>query len=202
MNQITINYSKFKEETSPFQMNTILEKIRSSRSLQVRIGILYVILALVNLLFFSVLIYENQTELLVKNFNFQSVNFVLQVMDDLKGITISKDTPEVYKKVSDSLSFNEISNYIVFRSNGEILFEQNDPKSLALKEDILEKSKQMSDTSSIFTSKYSLELVKSDFSIKIIIPLPSDFTNENVFLFSQLSLKTIKERLNKLYIQI
>jgi len=83
-------------------MNTILEKIRSSRSLQVKIGILYVILALVNLLFFSVLIYENQTELLVKNFNFQSVNFVLQVMDDLKDITISRDNPEIYKKVADS----------------------------------------------------------------------------------------------------
>ena len=183
-------------------MNTILEKIRSSRSLQVKIGILYVILALINLLFFSVLIYENQTELLVKNFNFQSVNFVLQVMDDLKDITISKDNPEIYKKVADSLSFNEINTYVVFRSNGEILFEKNDSKSLTLDGDIIEKSKQMSDTNSIFTSKYNLELVKSDFSIKIIIPLPSDFTNENVFLFSQLSLKTIKERLNKLYIQI
>jgi len=183
-------------------MNSFFEKIGKSRSLQIKIGILYVILALINLLFFSVLIYENQTDLLVKNFNYQSVNFVLQVVDDLKDKVVSKNNKEIMKKVNDTLTFNEINTYIVFTSKGEIIFQKNDKGELVITNDLLEKAKQMSDANSIFTSKYNLELQKSDFSISILIPMNSELASENIFLYSHLSLKSIKDRLNKLYIQI
>ena len=137
-------------------MNSFFEKIGKSRSLQIKIGILYVILALINLLFFSVLIYENQTDLLVKNFNYQSVNFVLQVVDDLKDKVVSKNNKEIMNKVNDTLTFNEINTYIVFTSKGEIIFQKNEKGELVITNDLLEKAKQMSDANSIFTSKYNL----------------------------------------------
>jgi phosphoserine phosphatase RsbU/P len=183
-------------------MNSIFEKIGKSRSLQIKIGILYVILALINLLFFSVLIYENQTDLLVKNFNYQAVNFVLQVIEDLKDKTVSKENQDVLNKINDTLSFNEINTYILFTSKGDVLYEKNEKSFLSLSEEILDKAKEMSDPNSIFTSKYNLELQKSDFSITILIPMNSEQNTDRVFLYSQLSLKSIKDRLNKLYIQI
>ena len=183
-------------------MEEILSKIRTSKSLQIKIGILYVVLALINLLFFSVLIYENQTDLLVKNFNFQSVNFVLQVIEDLKDKIVSRERSDLMRKVNDTLSFNDIQNYIVYTDKGDIIYQQDITEKLSITKDTLEKTKLMSDSNSIFTSKYNLELIKKDFSINIIIPLNSDINDSKIFLFTHLSLKSIKERLNKLYIQI
>lgn len=183
-------------------MSQNFEKVKLSKSLQLKIGILYIILALFNLLFFAVLIYENQTDLLVKNFNFQSTNFVLQIIEDLRDKIFEDVEGDSFSKIKDTLTFNEIKNYVIFSETGDILYNQSITENIKLSEDILNKAKQMKDLNSIFTSKYNLELSKEDFSLSIIIPLNTKLNNSKFFLYSHLSLRTIQERLNKLYIQI
>ncbi|MCB1179834.1 MAG: SpoIIE family protein phosphatase [Leptospiraceae bacterium] len=187
-------------------MTKVIEKIQASRSLRVQIGILYSLLALFNILFFSAMIFENQTELLVKIFNYQSVNFVISVMDDLKDKVITREKDEKIKKFSDSLLFHDINNYIIFDKDKKII-HSNEPEkeNQDVGEDIFEKSKEIADTKSIFTSKYKLELNKDDFTINIWIPMKGvdlEQKDETFFLYTHLSIKSIEERLNKLYFQI
>ncbi|MCB1143542.1 MAG: SpoIIE family protein phosphatase [Leptospiraceae bacterium] len=183
-------------------MSNVIQKIQASRSLRVQIGILYSILALINILFFSVMIFENQTELLVKNFNYQSVNFVIQVMDDLKDKEIPREKNDKLDKFISSLRFHDIQNYSIFDKNGLILHKSDDVTITEIDKETLKKAEEISDTSSIFTSKYKLELNKEDFTINFLIPMKGEVPGEILFLNTHLSIRNIQDRLTKLYYQI
>lgn len=138
-------------------MNPILNKIKSSRSLRLQIGILYSFLALVNILFFSVMIFENQTELLVKNFKYQSENFVTSVMTDLNSKKISKADETNLKSLKENLFYLEIFQFRIFDKNGEIWYnEKGIVTGQIIEEDLVKKGKEISDTTSVFSSKYNL----------------------------------------------
>lgn len=185
-------------------MSQILNKFQNSKSLRLQIGILYSFLALVNILFFSVMIFENQTELLVKNFKFQSENFVNAVLKDLQSEKIPKNNEPILKKLNERLKLQEIFQFKIFDINGSIWYNENGiVNGDIIEEDIKKKAKEISDTSSVFASKYKLELNKDDFSIKFLIPLAADPEKDGpIFLSTQLSIKNMQERLTKLYYQI
>ncbi|HNN06713.1 MAG TPA: regulator, partial [Leptospiraceae bacterium] len=136
-------------------MAEIIEKIQASRSLRVQIGILYSLLAMVNILFFSVMIFENQTELLVKNFNFQSVNFVSSVLEDVKEKPISRENTPEMKKFFDSMKFHEVEDYVIFDLKGTIV-HKSEKSTRTVDPETLKKTKEISDQSSIFSKKYHL----------------------------------------------
>ncbi|MBP7283546.1 MAG: SpoIIE family protein phosphatase [Leptospiraceae bacterium] len=185
-------------------MSQILNKFQNSKSLRLQIGILYSFLALVNILFFSVMIFENQTELLVKNFKFQSENFVNAVLKDLQSEKIPKNDEAILKKLNERLKLQEIFQFKIFDINGVVWYNENGiVNGDIIEEDIKKKAKEISDTSSVFASKYKLELNKDDFSIKFLIPLAAEpETDGPIFLSTQLSIKNMQERLTKLYYQI
>ena len=185
-------------------MSQILNKFQNSKSLRLQIGILYSFLALVNILFFSVMIFENQTELLVKNFKFQSENFVNAVLKDLQSEKIPKNDEAILKKLNERLKLQEIFQFKIFDINGVVWYNENGiVNGDIIEEDIKKKAKEISDTSSVFASKYKLELNKDDFSIKFLIPLAAEpETYGPIFLSTQLSIKNMQERLTKLYYQI
>ncbi|MBK8398858.1 MAG: SpoIIE family protein phosphatase [Leptospiraceae bacterium] len=185
-------------------MSQILNKFQNSRSLRLQIGILYSFLALINILFFSVMIFENQTELLVKNFKYQSENFVNTVVKELNSEKISKADESNLKKLKERLVYQEIFKFRIFDATGAIWYTENGiVNGEIIEEDLLKKAKEISDTTSIFASKYKLELNKEDFSIKFLIPLVAEIETEGpIFLSTQLSIKTMQERLTKLYYQI
>ena len=140
-------------------MSQILNKFQNSRSLRLQIGILYSFLALVNILFFSVMIFENQTELLVKNFKFQSENFVNAVLKDLQSEKIPKNDEAILKKLNERLKLQEIFQFKIFDINGVVWYNENGiVNGDIIEEDIKKKAKEISDTSSVFASKYKLEL--------------------------------------------
>ena len=176
---------------------------RKTKSLRLQIGILYSFLALVNILFFSVMIFENQTELLVKNFQYQSDNFVTSVMSDLSTKSLAKENDQSFKTVKERLFYNEITQFTIFDKEGNIWYKEtgiitNEP----VKEDILKKSKEISDKNSVFSNKYKLELNKEDFAIRFLIPLKAEEEGVDIFLYTELSIKSMRDRLTKLYYQI
>jgi phosphoserine phosphatase RsbU/P len=183
-------------------MTEIIQKIQANRSLRVQIGILYSLLALINILFFSVMIFENQTELLVKNFNYQSVNFVIQVMEDVKDKEIPREKNEKLEKFISSLKFHDIQDFLIFDLKGELIHSSENNPITEINEELMKKANEISDTTSIFTSKYKLELRKEDFTINFLIPMRGEIENEVLFLYTQLSIRNIQERLMKLYYQI
>ncbi|HMV45341.1 MAG TPA: SpoIIE family protein phosphatase, partial [Leptospiraceae bacterium] len=185
-------------------MEPVLTKIKSSRSLRLQIGILYSFLALVNILFFSVMIFENQTELLVKNFKYQSENFVASVMTDLNSKRVIKADDSSIKALKENLFYVEIYQFRIFDITGEVWYnEKGIVSNEKADEDLIKKAKEISDTTSVFASKYKLELNKEDFTIKFLIPLVAEPEEAGpIFLSTQLSIKTMQERLTKLYYQI
>ena len=177
-------------------MNPILNQFKNSRSLRLQIGILYSFLALVNILFFSVMIFENQTELLVKNFKYQSENFVTSVMTDLNSKKISKADEANLKALKENLFYLEIFQFRIFDKTGEVWYnERGIVTGENAEEDLIKKAKEISDTTSVFSSKYKLELNKEDFTIKFLIPLVAEPEDAGpLFLSTQLSIKTMQER--------
>lgn len=150
------------------------------------------------------MIFENQTELLVKNFKFQSENFVNAVLKDLQSEKIPKNDEAILKKLNERLKLQEIFQFKIFDINGVVWYNENGiVNGDIIEEDIKKKAKEISDTSSVFASKYKLELNKDDFSIKFLIPLAAEpETDGPIFLSTQLSIKNMQERLTKLYYQI
>ncbi len=182
----------------------VLEKNKKSKSLRIEIGILYSLMALVNILFLAVMIFENQTELLVKNFKYQSENFVSTVMSDLGSKKISKDDDANLRGLKENLIYHEIFQFRIFDLTGSIWYDEKGIVSTEIiEEDLLKKAKEISDTGSIFSSKYKLELNKEDFTIKFLIPLLAEPEWAGpIFLSTQLNIRSIQERLTKLYYQI
>lgn len=176
---------------------------KKTKSLRLQIGILYSFLALVNILFFSVMIFENQTELLVKNFQYQSDNFVTSVMSDLSTKSLAQNNETSFKIIKERLFYNEINQFIIFDKDGNIWYKESGIISNELvKEEILKKSKEISDKNSVFSNKYKLELNKEDFAIRFLIPLKAEIEGLDIFLYTELSIKSMRDRLTKLYYQI
>ena len=189
------------------QINTktpIIEKIKASKSLRIQIGILYSFMALINILFFSAMIFENQTELLVKNFKYQSENFVTSVMTDLNSRSISKADDMILKALKENLFYLEIFQFRIFDKTGEVWYnEKGIVTGEIVEEDLLKKAYEISDTTSVFSSKYKLELNKEDFTIRFLIPMVANPDWQGpIFLSTQLSIRSMQERLTKLYYQI
>ncbi len=94
------------------------------RSLSVQIGLLYILLALINITFFSVVILENQTDLLLVNFKYQAESIVKTVLDDdLQEIEFSPDKEDLsYRTLVNSLKSYDVQSFRVFTAEGDLWY--------------------------------------------------------------------------------
>ncbi|WCL47997.1 SpoIIE family protein phosphatase [Leptospira sp. GIMC2001] len=180
------------------------KNIKKGSSLRIQIGLLYTILAFVNIVFFSVMIFENQSDLLVRSFKFQSENLANTVQNDLSNaqIRIQKNTEQ--SAIIDRLRLYEIDNFRIYDKKGtevyrypnEINYIQKiEPNELQLKI----QSVGIGDSGSIFKSRYNLELNQNDFSVSAFIPF-IDADKSELYLETDVKLSGIQERLNQIYV--
>lgn len=94
------------------------------RSLSVQIGMLYILLALINITFFSVVILENQTDLLLVNFKYQAESIVKTVLDDdLQEIEFSPNKDDLsYRTLVNSLKSYDVQSFHVFTAEGDLWY--------------------------------------------------------------------------------
>ncbi|MBI3395759.1 MAG: SpoIIE family protein phosphatase, partial [Spirochaetia bacterium] len=146
---------------------------RRTRSLSLQIGLLYMFLAVINILFFSAMIFENQSDLLLKNFKFQSDQVVSTVINDLEGIQISRESDENLAALAGALKAKGMNSFVIFGSDGDVWHrfppDPNGEKTVpaALKRKSLEISGETAD----FRSRYTKELNQDDFSVQFLLPL-------------------------------
>ncbi len=176
---------------------------RRRSSLSVQIGLLYVLLALINILFFSVMIFENQTELLNKNFNYEYKAFVSNVLGKMGQIQISPRKDEAYEALKRVLADNQIGSFTVFDAEGRIVFrEPTAPKpGETVPPDIRRKSLELSIETAVFQTPYKLIPNAQDFTVDFFLPIAGK-DNARYFLYTLLSIEQIKQRLLGLYVQI
>ena len=175
-------------------------------SLALKIGIAYAILALVNLIFFSVMIIENQTDLLVTSFKHQSDSLAKGAANLLSNLKIGRSPKDPgYETLHRSLQTYDLNWYKIFDAKGNIWHQYS-----AAKGEVLNKKKQVSkrvqrrvsqlnSRRSLFQARYLVELQEEDFSIELLLPLGR---GNSLFLFSSLNLKTMQSRLYLVYYQV
>ncbi|MCU0825390.1 MAG: hypothetical protein MUF77_12200, partial [Leptospira sp.] len=95
-------------------------QVKTTNSLRFKIGLFYSLLALLNIIFFTVMIFENQSDLLLKNFQFQSENLANTILTDISSIGLSGKEDESFELFRKTLKLYEIENFVIFNSEGTI----------------------------------------------------------------------------------
>src|SRR5512135_1861900 len=96
-------------------------------SLRFKIGFFYALLATVNIIFFSVMIFENQTDLLLSNFKYHSRDLVNTVLGELTALPITAETDANYSRLVDILKSRGVDQFTIFDREGHILHELPEP---------------------------------------------------------------------------
>ncbi|PJZ70416.1 hypothetical protein CH373_04905 [Leptospira perolatii] len=184
-------------------MKSVLRKLKKPKSLRIQIGLLYVLLAIVNIIFFSVMIFENQMDLLIKNFQYNAESLVNAVSHQLEKSSLSKEKNEDYKNLIAILISNGVNSFIIADEKGDIWHKENlnDSPPLTLPSNFTDKIKEVNSRSSFLNTKYLVELDNKNFLVRLLIPLKA-ISGNNPYLYSVLSIKMILDRLRLLYFQI
>ena len=179
------------------------------KSLSQKIIWLYLLLAFINICFFSLMIYENQTDLLISNFKQQSKNVASEINESLKNYKSIQRANNFrvkdYEQLPQILELYDIQTIKVFEDEGDVIYSYpiEKKKGEKISEDMIDIGNGLSierDTS-VFYLPYSAKLNEKDFSINVFIPIQDTNTKKHI-LYTALSIKTIKDRLNFIYYQI
>ncbi|TGL90485.1 HAMP domain-containing protein [Leptospira congkakensis] len=180
-------------------------KTKTTNSLRFKIGLFYSLLAFLNIIFFTVMIFENQSDLLLKNFQFQSENLANTILADIQTIGLSGERDETYDVFRKTLKLYEIGNFSIFEADGKIILSEPEtgPDVKGITDAVLKKTKEVSSDKegNLFKARYSLDLNESDFTVDFLLPVKLSDSRE-VFLFTHFNISSIQDRLKQLYIQV
>ena len=190
------------QKNNKAELEKISEKANTrKKSLLLQIGVFYTILALVNITFFSAMILENQTDLLLINFKYQSEDLAKTVLGQLSSIKLTQEKDNNFRILENSLKAYQLRSYTVYEITGKIWhnYPPND-KIKKVNDTTIAKSRDLNNRQSLFRARYLIELNEKDFSLELILPLEG--ADSKVFLLAQLSIKTIQDRLTSIYYQV
>ena len=173
------------------------------KSISFKISGLYIFLAIMNMSFFTIIIYENQIDLIVENTKFQIIELTNSLVSSLdkisseikprKGKTVSRG--EVIKNMNDLIN-NISASFIMFSEDGEMIYRSSENFELK-QNDVLNGIKAV--TNRDFTGKRFFSSVdRENYEISFYIPF-SLYTLEGSILLLKFQMKEINSRLNQLY---
>ncbi len=179
-------------------------KIKSLRnSIGVKITALYILLAIINMSFFTIIIYENQIDLITENTKYRITELTNSLVNTLNrysaGFTNQGKTPLTRSAVAGEIAeiIREITGeFCIFSEDGEIIYRSRDSINVS-QPDILNGLKAV--TNRDFTGKRFYSKVDDEkFEISFYIPFSMQ-TMERSVLFLKFSLNEINDRLSQLY---
>jgi len=176
----------------------MVEKKRKKRitgSLRTQIALLYMGLAMGNIVFFSVMIYDSMTDLQKNNYKLQSDNLINAVLSGLQQIRISKNRDASYEHLTKLLAEYRIEKFRVFDSKGKVWHRE--PGDLPDKVDdaLLIKTIELSSDNPIYTARYYKELDVANYQVKFLIPLSTskNGVDQKIFLDAAMSVEEMKK---------
>ncbi len=172
-------------------------------SLRVQIGLLYTMLAFVNIIFFSVMIFSNQRDLLILNFRYQADNLVKSVQERLEKASVPVADNQDYADFQSALKANEITQFVIFDDKGNIWHSAPDEsqRGQPVADDLRRKSIELSADLTLYRSSYLKQINEQDFTVSFLLPLRGE-GDKRLYLSTILSLQAIKQALRGIYIQI
>jgi sigma-B regulation protein RsbU (phosphoserine phosphatase) len=151
------------------------------------------------------MIFENQSDLLLKNFQFQSENLANTILADLQNIGLTQERDDAFEVFRKTLKLYDIESFTIFQNDGRVW--QSEPeknaKENSVSEALVKKSKDVSSDKegSLFKARYSLDLNEDDFTVDFLLPIRAA-SGEEIFLSTHFNIASIQERLKQLYIQV
>jgi sigma-B regulation protein RsbU (phosphoserine phosphatase) len=182
----------------------MLKKFNLKESIRTQIALLYTLLAIINIIFFSVMIFENQMDLLIDNFKFHAESIVNGIFSEIKNREANLDPQNRQKEIEAILKSNGVNQFIILDEAAKIIQtsqSESKEKQLALPSNIEQKIKEMANKSNITTNRFNMELDDKDFTVKIILPIRIS-GNKYEYAYTIINIKMILDRLRSLYIQI
>lgn len=182
----------------------MLKKFNLKESIRTQIALLYTLLAIINIIFFSVMIFENQMDLLIDNFKFHAESIVNGIFSEIKSREDTLDPKNRTQEIEAILKSNGVNQFIILNDTGKIIQSsetESDIKKLVLPKNIEEKIKEIGNKSNITTTRFNMELDDKDFTVKIILPIRA-LGNKYEYAYTVINIKMILDRLRSLYIQI
>lgn len=178
-------------------------------SLRVQITLLYILLAMVNISFFSVMVLDNMMDILRENFKLKSKGLESSLVLD-ESIKISEKEDKTFRELKDNLlTSNNIQNFLIFDKTGKIWHKViGDPESAARLEameevptEIRQRTLNLGQQSSLIRKDSETKLNEEDFTVDFLTSVNST-GKDRVFLFTIISVEEIKEGRDQVYFLI
>lgn len=185
------------------------EKRKFWRSIRIQAGLLYLVLAFANILFFSLMILEDQNDLLRGRLNQTADEIVVRLRDNLNRFPVlGRDRDEGLERLRAFLDARGADSFQVFDGEGRLWHEVRagayvDPEPAARVADrIMKRTLEIGDRNSVLYKPYHAELDEDDYSIaRFILPLRTT-AGETAYLFTTMRLDGARELLARLYVQV
>ena len=183
-----------------------------THSIRFQLGIFYLALALLNIVFFSLMILEDQNELLRGKLNRTADNIVGVLRENLtKFPVLSRQKDAAFESLNDYLLKQGASDFMIFERKGQVVHRVRDGEYLELTADspdatvaeaIMKKTLEIGEQGSVLQKPFHTELDEEDFSkANFLLPLKT-VGGETLFLHTSLRLDEAQKMLNKLYYQV
>ncbi|MBN2442638.1 MAG: SpoIIE family protein phosphatase [Spirochaetales bacterium] len=175
------------------------------KSLGVKLGILYIFLSIINVSFFTILIHENQIDLITKVKKYETIELATDITSEI-NLTIqeinlnsqeSKNKAVIEYKIIDKCnSILTKSNYILFTIEGEVIYEFAHDAFPFNKSYLWEAQNAI--TRKEFSNKPYTASFFSDKEIHFYVPLAIENMSTIILLF-QLDISDIHDKLETVY---
>ena len=172
------------------------------KSMRVKIALFYVLLASMNMVLFSVLIFDQQMSLLIQNFNLKSRELVQTVLGDVQNIQIAKEKDKNYDILIKTLKTYNVKRYRIFDGDGNVWHMEPEKQQANVDDYLLRKTMEISGDSAIFRTRYYVELDSKNFDSLVLLPLKAASGNQKLFLDISLSIENVTESLKELYLTL
>ncbi|MBN2443380.1 MAG: SpoIIE family protein phosphatase [Spirochaetales bacterium] len=177
------------------------------KSLGLKLSVLYIFLAILNISFFTIIIFENQIDLITETSKYQTIDFAnkiyyqfeelkLQLTEDEQFLTEDR----LYEEIRNILK-NILFEYIIFNQSGFIL-HQSSPDFPLTDQYIADGQKALT-KSDFLGEPYTFTV--DDEKREILFYIPIDIPTENfeqLLLLFKLKMKDIDSKLNTLYMLV
>lgn len=181
--------------------------LRMTRSIRFRVGVLYFMLAVLNVLILTSMIFENQLDMLRLNFRLQADRLAVTVLPRLGRMDAG--TREGLRAMDRLLVENHILHYQIFDDAGDLAFERAPGASSVLPKEgkvdpaILRKTFELREERGSAREEYSLDLNDEDYSAQYVIPLSASvlLSERPVYIAAVMRVTDFEARYRQLFIQ-
>ncbi|AOP36349.1 regulator [Leptospira tipperaryensis] len=171
------------------------------KSLRLQIIVIYTILTVVNLTFVAVMIFENQTDLLISNFTLESDRVAREILKKIESFgNVDYQNSSQIDEFQSKLFSIGLSNFSVLEIEDSSLGKTRTLLSngaVSPFSDLKSKLSKISSAKAALNTSYDIELDTDQFIVHLIF-----FLNPKTFLITEIKMREMIDRLRSLYIQL